>query len=189
MSKAVLISIRPNWCELIASGKKTIEVRKTCPKLKTPFKCYIYMTKSHNRVLEEAADGNFVEKYYAMAGKIIGEFVCDRIINVDCDSVAPFDKDLELYIDEQCCLTREQLFKYTNGKCAYGLHISMLKIYDKPKELSEFYKKCETMRCEGCEHLKWQRINSDEYEYECEYLERIPIIRPPQSWCYVEEIE
>ena len=44
MSKAVLISIRPQWCEKIASGEKTIEVRKTRPKLKTPFKCYIYCT-------------------------------------------------------------------------------------------------------------------------------------------------
>jgi hypothetical protein len=38
---AVLISIRPKWCEKIASGEKTIEVRKTKPKLLTPFKCYI----------------------------------------------------------------------------------------------------------------------------------------------------
>ena len=45
MSKAVLISIRPKWCELIASGKKTIEIRKTRPKIETPFKCYIYCTR------------------------------------------------------------------------------------------------------------------------------------------------
>ena len=43
--KSVLISIRPKWCALIASGKKTIEVRKTYPKLPTPFKCYIYCTQ------------------------------------------------------------------------------------------------------------------------------------------------
>lgn len=43
--KSVLISIQPKWCELIASGKKTIEVRKTKPKLETPFKVYIYCTK------------------------------------------------------------------------------------------------------------------------------------------------
>ena len=42
--KAVLISIRPEWCAKIASGEKTIEVRKTRPKLETPFKCYIYCT-------------------------------------------------------------------------------------------------------------------------------------------------
>lgn len=44
MSKAVMLSIRPKWCEKIASGKKTVEVRKTRPKLDTPFKCYIYCT-------------------------------------------------------------------------------------------------------------------------------------------------
>ena len=46
MSKSVLFSIKPKYCELIASGKKTIEVRKTKPKLDTPFKCYIYETKA-----------------------------------------------------------------------------------------------------------------------------------------------
>ena len=45
MSKAVMLSIRPKWVEKIASGEKTIEVRKTRPKLETPFKCYIYCTR------------------------------------------------------------------------------------------------------------------------------------------------
>ncbi len=45
MPKAILISIKPQYCELIANGKKTIEVRKTKPKLEPPFKCYIYCTK------------------------------------------------------------------------------------------------------------------------------------------------
>lgn len=42
--EAVLISVQSKWCELIANGKKTIEVRKTKPRLKPPFKCYIYCT-------------------------------------------------------------------------------------------------------------------------------------------------
>lgn len=44
MSKAVLLSIRPKWCEKIANGEKIVEVRKTRPKMNTPFKCYIYCT-------------------------------------------------------------------------------------------------------------------------------------------------
>lgn len=44
MSKAVLISIRPEWCEKIINGRKAVEVRKTRPKLIPPFKCYIYCT-------------------------------------------------------------------------------------------------------------------------------------------------
>ena len=31
--KSVLISIQPKWCELIASGQKTVEVRKSKPKM------------------------------------------------------------------------------------------------------------------------------------------------------------
>ena len=68
--KAVLISIQPKWCELIASGKKMVEVRKTKPKLETPFKCYIYCTKP-KELFDLSYDVSF--------GKVIGEFVCDQI--------------------------------------------------------------------------------------------------------------
>lgn len=42
--KAVLLSIRPEWCKKILSGEKTVEVRRTCPVHGTPFKAYIYCT-------------------------------------------------------------------------------------------------------------------------------------------------
>lgn len=49
--KAVLLSIRPEWCDLIIRGQKTIEVRRTKPgNLKTPFKCYVYCTKSKSKI-------------------------------------------------------------------------------------------------------------------------------------------
>lgn len=41
----ILISTQPKWCEKIIAGIKKIEVRKTRPRLKTPFKCYIYCAK------------------------------------------------------------------------------------------------------------------------------------------------
>ena len=76
--KAVLISIRPEWCQLIAGGQKTVEVRKNRPKLETPFKCYIYCTNANTKdpreVLEiHGADG----KIRKANGHVIGEFVCD----------------------------------------------------------------------------------------------------------------
>ena len=62
MSKAVLISIRPKWCEKIANGNKTIEVRKTRPKMDTPFKCYIYCwcgaVRTYRRHLRRGIGGN-----------------------------------------------------------------------------------------------------------------------------------
>lgn len=41
----ILISIKPNYCELIENGKKTLELRKSKPKINTPFKGYIYRTR------------------------------------------------------------------------------------------------------------------------------------------------
>lgn len=183
--KSVMISIQPKWCELIASGKKTVEVRKTRPKIDVPFKCYIYCTKQFYR----KGDGYFQGKY---CGKVIGEFVCDAVEHYTSNCTVfesvllPSPEELE-----EMCLTLDELNGYgTRGKILYGWHISDLVIYEQPKELSEFYTKCEKFACEGCEHLKYQRVNADEYDYECEYFNyHIPITRPPQSWCYVEELK
>ena len=200
--KAVLLSIQPRWCGLIASGKKTIEVRKTRPKIETPFKCYIYQSKSKDRLMYVMKDGDenygviyhgkpvFIKTYSEHSNpceqKVIGEFVCDRIIDVDCDSIAPFDKSTGIYIGEQCCLSREELWKYTSGHCAHGWHISDLKIYNKPKELSEFGTLCDE-DCPNCEFWKCDMVNQHECDMDCtnsSYPLR-PLKRPPQSWCYV----
>ena len=130
-NKGVIISIQPKWCELISEGVKTIEVRKTKPNIETPFKVYIY---------ECNWKGNsyYASRHKDRLGKVIGEFICDKIIRVDCDSIAPFDKESRKYIDKETCLDREQLIKYSGFICPYGWYISNLIIYDKPKELTEF---------------------------------------------------
>lgn len=45
---SIMQSIKPFHCENIAVGKKGYEVRKTKPNISTPFKAYIYCTKSQN---------------------------------------------------------------------------------------------------------------------------------------------
>ena len=194
--KSILISIKPKWCELIASGKKTIEVRKTKPKCDTPFKCYIYctlselLTRSHyNSKIYVATNKKYQNELErvgntTLSGKVIGEFICDRIIDIDCDSVAPFDKALDLYIDKQCCLTRDEFFAYTQGRCAFGFHISYLIIYDKPRELSDFRKPCiygeeSDVSCFLCDKSGYR----PDMHIDC-FNE---VTTPPQSWCYVEE--
>lgn len=37
--KSIMLSIQPKYCEMIANGKKTVEVRKTRPKAEPPFRC------------------------------------------------------------------------------------------------------------------------------------------------------
>lgn len=183
MVKAVLISIQPKWCELIAAGKKTIEVRKTKPSIPTPFKCYIYCTKDFYR----NGDGYFQGKY---CGKVIGEFVCDEITSGFW--IAPFTD----YLQSQSCLSYDEVCDYANGKPIFAWHISDLVIYDKPKELSEFIVPskigcCNEGKCRGCKWL--DRGNGFNIEDDCfapfDTDEYKPLRRPPQSWCYVEEVQ
>ena len=126
MSKAVLISIRPKWVEKIANGEKTIELRKTRPKLETPFKVYIYRTKG---TVPHIINDKWVKM--KVGGTVIGEFTCDRIYELAPLNHAPDD------VEQQACLTREEIVQYLKG-IGYGWHISDLRIYNTPRELGEF---------------------------------------------------
>lgn len=169
-NKAVLISIKPKWCELILREKKTVEVRKTRPKLETPFKCYIYQTKGKERLIDimKGSDNCYGETYHGKpvfikmrensgyAGlfgreqKVIGEFVCD-VIGLTAYTIDGYADIIDCKFS---CMSPSDFLEYGKGGVLYSWHISDLKIYDKPRELSEF-----------------------------------GLTRPPQSWCYVEEVK
>ena len=148
--KSIMLSIQPKWCELIASGKKTIEVRKTRPKLETPFKCYIYCTKSKEIMFNVFLNEPEKEVEY-LSGKVIGEFVCDSIRKGGADNF------IQAYYHnnpDETCLTDQELVLYaTIGKSLYFWHISDLKIYDKPKELGEFCVRNNHPNCDQCAHI------------------------------------
>lgn len=194
MSKSVLISIQPKWIEKIAKGEKTVEVRKKKPNLETPFKCYIYCTKDKKYGGMILGGTNIPPIEY---GKVIGEFICDKIYNFVQFGAGIMFADNELnqlepqLIRDITCLTDKQIEDYLGEKDGYGWHISYLKIYDKPKELSEFVRKCEIpngdIGCRGCEYF----VNYKGYEYDesdcgCDGIR--PLKRPPESWCYVKDI-
>lgn len=192
--KSVLISIKPEWCAMIASSRKTIEVRKTKPKCKTPFKCYIYCSKNTKDLIKGciATTIGFVARN---SGKVIGEFVCDNIDTYDDDTIFTFRyEDYTRWNDfdlNRACIHPEDFQNYSNGKWLYGWHISDLVIYDKPKELSEFYKYCgDNPDCNGCEVHYYSNTECGLEDYCCSKIDGCrPIKRPPQSWCYVEEAE
>ena len=172
MSKAVMLSIRPRWVQKIANGEKTIEVRKTRPKLETPFKCYIYCTQS-----------GVALGAWGKHGKVIGEFTCDRIFPINVFDNGGIQNWFFEHM-ERSCLTYEELADYIgNGRTGHGWHISDLVIYDDPKELIEFHtwKKCKSCSNSGYESTA------------CIYDENcmIPaaITKAPQSWCYVEAMK
>jgi predicted transcriptional regulator len=164
MAKAVLISIRPEWVEKIARGEKTVEVRKTRPKLDTPFKCYIYCTQ-----------GNDARRLRGSWGKVIGEFICDRVETIKAATEPYGIYDVDDYFVAQTRLVDGALWDYGKGATLYGWHISKLEIYDTPKKLSKFLRPFENCIGKVCD------------EYGCAYCENGHIKRPPQSWCYVEE--
>lgn len=187
--KSVMLSIQSKWVEKIASGKKTIEVRKSRPKLETPFKCYIYETMT--KLISFHFDWRNLTQWQKTIingrGKVIGEFVCDRI-----DEIKPiyeFYREIGYDLDDnqikETCLTREELKEYGKIKTLYGWHISDLKIYDKPKELSEFYQECKGTCVDTAKKilcLKTKTLKT----FGCD--RKIPLKRPPQSWCYVESL-
>ena len=184
--KSILISVRPKWVEKIARGEKTIEVRKTAPK-GIPFKAYIYCTeeKKQDDIIWAGAFGDRGK----WNGHIIGEFICDKVYNlIDAFGGIMFEDENLNQLEPQLfrnmsCLTDEQTADYLGNKDGYGWHISDLKIYDKPKELSEYWGRIKwlsehTVECWNC-FAKCVERNGNHYQ---------PITRPPQSWQYVEEI-
>ena len=129
--KNVLISIRPKYVELIVSGKKTVEVRRTRPKCELPFKCYIYCTKGKPTFTQSAFCDDISN------GKVIGEFVCDRIYDIPPTSPHKYDCGWNVY-EEHSRLTFDEFRNYLREKKGYGWHITDLVVYDEPRELSDF---------------------------------------------------
>lgn len=174
--KAILISIHPGYCEKIIIGQKTVEVRKVKPNLKTPFKCYVYCTKSgsflRRRFKSNGEPSDIIkleprERYSdqtVLNGFVIGEFVCEYVDAVAMNEKMDFLVMLEL--EEKSCVDLGELKEYANDKYyLYVWHISDFVIYDKPKELVDFNR-----YSENCCH-------------------KMNLHRPPQSWCYVEELK
>lgn len=223
--KSIMTAVSPYLCEKIASGECKILIKKSAPK-EVPFKGYIYATKAKkwfrsgiiitsdellwlaNGKVEMGdgfkfwADG---DEYQNLNGKIIGEFVCDRIDRIEKRGINNnFDycylslnewgnDDIEIEIKDiqKSCISKSELNAYgENSSCLYAWHMSNLKIYNKPRELSEF----KTPPCEkpekACEKCKWLEIRNTPDVYECEcYVENgRKITRPPSSWMYVEEL-
>ena len=188
MMKSVLIAIRPQWVEKIASGEKTIEVRKTAPK-EVPFKAYIYCTKEKKQ--DDIIWAGIFGDRGKWNGRVIGEFICDRIemVNAKCS-----DYGIDLFYHDcltNGCLTEREIEKYFNvpedrdlramkGN-GYVWNISDLKIYDKPKELSEFSRPCSySGLCFSCKRTSFKKDGN--------LLCNTKITRPPQSWMYVEDL-
>ena len=176
--KEILMSIRPQWCEKIFNGSKTIEVRKSRPSIPTPFKVYVYQTK-HNG--GKAIVSEVLNSVYG-GGKVIGSFVCDRVRLCIPFGVKGHLLSQEVY--REMCLTKEQLDKYGGLKTLYGWHITEPKLFEKPRDITEFaiFGKC----ADECSEYDFCARDIAEDRMTCKCFKRTFLTRPPQSWCYVE---
>ena len=209
--KAVMLSLRPQWSEKIFNGSKTIEVRKSRPSIPTPFTVYVYCTKAKSYLYRNPNNGelfldsnggyrggDYEDRY--LAGKVIGSFVCDRIVDIqsngdDCGNYwHEWDDDCDI---EAMCLSYEELETYLGKSVGYGWHITEPKLFDKPRGLGEFYRSLPEKVLESGEYdcrkesdvLCLDAPEGGDYCAECPYGGRVQITRAPQSWVYCETID
>lgn len=203
MSKSVLISIQPYYVFLIiakAMGwdipqEKTVEVRKTIPRDKDwNRKAIVYCSKNKKSFAKIPRE--YQPLMESFLGKVIAEFVCDEIVSFGFtpynhgEYMVSGDKEKKRDVLKESCLSFNDMYEYIGEEFGYAWHISDLKIYNKPKELSEFYKKDFEEAYSTWEDLFSIGVPTGcVVQYPPEPKEEDYIIkRPPQSWCYVEEI-
>lgn len=211
--KKILLSVRPKYCELIFNGKKTIEVRRTRPKLEPPFEVLVYCTMPKERwsvghqiffndtlytlptgelklgdALELIAD--WLGKYDAnnfLNGKVIGSFICDRIfeLKINGDDYGNYWHEWDDEGDIQdMCLSYEELETYLGKSVGHGWHITEPKLFDEPRALSEFRTPFD---CEAGKKIGCWLNYCKNHNFDCVRRVNAQITRSPQSWCYVEE--
>ena len=169
--KDLMASLKPYYYYLIGEGIKKWEVRKNAPKAEDwSRKVNFYMSKDEKSFAKIPKE--FQEKYRKHFGKVGLRVIVDWIDIIECDS------NSHLYFSlNGTCLSQEEIRDYCNGQDLSAWHIYDKLILDKPKELSEFWTiKCTNKKvgCSQC-YIKPNCITT--------------ITRPPQSWCYCEELK
>lgn len=185
MKPVIMISIKPKYVKEILNGNKTIEIRKRFPKDFVGW-VYIYCTKDNNNLLHKNCidiwwieDRDFQKENKRLGlkqqpiynGMVVARFWCEKV---------DYYEDVCFWSEENekaSCVTPSEFFDYMNHiKCHRScclIHITKLEIFEKPKDVSEFYK---------CEYIEATTIRDSERVFK-PYL---PLTRAPQSWCYVE---
>ena len=209
----VVASFQPKWVELIVNLIKKWEVRKDFPKIQTPFKCKIYCTKSNkNPTLVLSASKLGVEMGLSldqtavmlnipierenrdvanaiMNGRIVGEFICDKILPIRYNALGRYECPAEILAET--CLTQTELVAYGKGRPLFAWHISELKVYKQTLPINSLLKTCQDpySYCQACRygHIVYPSDVETAADMEgCSYEEyctnRMSVA--PQSWCY-----
>lgn len=111
-SDTIILSLHDRWWGKVLAGEKPLEIRKTRPAGKGPYRVLVYVTGT---------------------GEIKGEFVCKDFLKIP---TIPEIKDRE--VQKGSCLTGQQLKEYAgeSGKPLWGWYVSQAKEYYTPHPLS-----------------------------------------------------
>lgn len=190
--KSILMSIKPEWVAKILNGEKTIEIRKTAPKCELPIEVYIYCTKGGRTinlpwefpVYKEGDEFVTDAKFENGNGKVVAKFTLRMVAEFVNRDMHPFDREMLL---DKSCLTDDELNDYIGvGSTGYRWLISDLQIFDKPKELSEFYRLKTYKGCYECPYDKYEGTSKCYADTGADCSEFIPLKCAPKSWMYVE---
>ena len=177
--KAIMISIKPKYVADILNGEKTIEIRKTCPALYSPYDpidVYIYCTKEDSNgyliknrstnKCEFTFNGFIADNCWCANGKVVAKFTLNKVSPL---TVSYYGENGGKEILEKSCLTYEELLDYKTKHISwdriFAWHIDNLVIFDKPKQIRDFV-------ATKFGKPVWKPVN-----------------RPPQSWSYIETEE
>ena len=201
--KAILMSIRPQHLVNILNGKKDIELRKKFPSDYRGW-VYLYCTKAIKgkpTLIRSAFNHSYrlgtcyVDDFEInLAGKVVYRFWVDKVEEIVLEDISGneqynivFENHTAKETEDKLksmCLTFDEFLDYhlkslTHKKDGFvvskAIHISKLEIFNKPKEISEFY------------HYKLKLIDCG---IDCPpYYDEVKVqmTKAPQSWCYCEE--
>lgn len=193
--KAVIVSVTPNDCYPIIQKRFKRIVTAVMPNLKPPFKVYIYCTINKNHPVFRVPISISTDMKEAMEnaignGKVVAEFTCTKLTNT-------------------CLVPLYAPLRYKSKTLVCLWLIDDLRIYEKPRELSEFVKwealsidELGDNLCSHCAPTAYGErscCSSPSGYTSCEgrwcdeaydkYLEDYYIVVPPKGFCYVKELE
>ena len=182
--RAILTSIRPEHLVNILNGDKPFELRSVCPNIELPCIALLYCCKSSKYLLDwDYQNGKKTwflwdkrkHKYPLKHEQLDNGKVLAKCVMTECIDWHNYSWQ------EVCrlgCVSDQQLRDYAkNKKNIYLWHLENIEIFDKPKDISNFY----------TTHL--DKTIPELFDNSIQLPNGVwvkPLTRAPQSWCYVE---
>lgn len=146
LRRAILLPIHPNYLLYILKGKKTLEIRNTCPKEWLDYlhsdgerpediDVYLYCTKKAPEMAIEGIPAN---------GRVVAKFTLRKIwayINGARWKDGKPGKHDDYLLDAICtraCLKEDDLWAYSPDLAFYAWFVEDVELLEKPLELSHF---------------------------------------------------